>query len=136
MLEISQEKLSSNLKDEIDQREKIERKIFQMNESFNNKFSLMQKGIEEFSSIINEQINEVKTKLFDQIDINHKNNSKNIEELSKKYEIIKNEQNNINNENRAFKIETNEKISSLDENLNKFINLAKKDISDTLSKFE
>ena len=74
--------------------------------------------------------------MFDQIDINHKNNSKNIEELSKKYEIIKNEQNNFNNENKAFKIETNEKISSLDENLNKFINLAKKDISDTLSKFE
>ena len=136
MLEISQEKLCSNLKEEIDQREKIERKIFQMNEGFNNKFSLMQKGIDEFSCVISEQITEVKTKIFEQITINQKNSFKIFEDLEKKYERMEKEHNSIINEHKAFKMETNDKIQGIDENSNKFINLAKKDISDTLSKFE
>ena len=136
ILETSQEKLSNNLKEEIDQREKIERKIFQMNEGFNNKFSQMQKGIDEFSSIITEQITDLNTKLFDQLGSNHKNSSKNIEELIKKNEIMEKDQNTIINEHKVFKIETNNKILSLDENSKKFINLTKKDISDSLSKYE
>ena len=136
MIEASHDKLSSSLKDEINMRENIERKIFQMNESFNNKFSVMQKGIEDFSGIITEQINEVKTKLLDQVGNNHKNTNKSIEELVKKYEIIEKENINIINDHKAFKMEANDKLLSLDENTNKSLNLYKKEILDTLSKIE
>jgi len=136
MIEASHDKLSSSLKEEINMRENIERKIFQMNENFNNKFSLMQKGIEDFSGIITDQINEVKTKLLDQVGSNQKNNTKSIDELMKKYEIIEKEQINIINDHKAFKMETNDKMLSLDENTNKCLNLYKKEILDTLSKVE
>jgi len=136
VIEASHDKLSSSLKEEINMRENIERKIFQMNENFNNKFSLMQKGIEDFSGIITDQINEVKTKLLDQVGSNQKNNTKSIDELMKKYEIIEKEQTNIINDHKAFKMETNDKMLSLDENTNKCLNLYKKEILDTLSKVE
>jgi hypothetical protein len=136
MIESSHEKLTSSLKDEIGMRENIERKIFQMNESFNNKFSLMQKGIDEFSSIVTEQITEIKSKLFEQIGSSNKNNAQSIDDLVKKYEIMEKEHNSIINEHKAFKMETNEKILSIDENTNKCLNIAKKDIFDSLSKIE
>lgn len=135
-IEASHDKLSSSLKEEINMRENIERKIFQMNENFNNKFSLMQKGIEDFSGIITEQINEVKTKLLDQVGNNQKNNTKSIDELMKKYETVEKEQTNIINDHKAFKMETNDKMLSLDENTNKCLTLYKKEIFDTLSKIE
>ena len=43
MLENSQEKFLSDLKEEINLREKLDRKIVLMNESFNNKLNSMQK---------------------------------------------------------------------------------------------
>lgn len=136
MIEASHDKLSSSLKEEINLRENIERKIFQMNENFNNKFSLMQKGIEDFSGIVTEQINEVKSKLLDQLGSSQKNNTKTIDDLIKKYELMEKEHNNMINEHKAFKMEANDKLLSLDENTNKSLNLAKKDIFDTLSRIE
>ena len=136
ILEASQEKLTTHLKDEINQRENIERKIFQMNENFNNKFSLMQRGIDDFSYIITDQISEVKTKLFDQVGSNQKGVSKSIDELSKKYEIIEQEHNSIINEHKSFKMETSDKILDLDENITKSVNFIKKDVFDSLSRVE
>ena len=136
LIEASHDKLSSSLKEEINLRENIERKIFQMNENFNNKFSLMQKGIEDFSGIVTEQINEVKTKLLDQLGNNQKNNKISLEELAKKYEIMEKEHNSMINEQKAFKMETNDKLLNLDESTNKTMNTSKKDIFDTLSRIE
>ena len=136
MLENSQEKFLSDLKEEINLREKLDRKIVLMNESFNNKLNSMQKGIENFSSLYTEQIMEVKTKLIEQINSNHKETSRIIEDIVKKYEMMEKEHNSIINEHKAFKMDTNDKIVSLNETSNELINSAKKDIADTVAKFE
>lgn len=136
MIEASHEKLTTKLQDEIDQRENIQRKIFQINEGFSNKFATMQKGMEESFSLVSEQIQDLKTMLFDKIGNSHKSSTQTLEDLSKRFEAMEKEHNSIINEHKAFKLETNEKILSLDDSTNKCLNIAKKDIFDALAKIE
>ena len=129
-------KFETSIKDEIAFRQNVEKKTFQINETFLNKFTNITSQLEDLDIKTNKKIESLQIKFIDEIQKNNERNNKENESILKRLNENEEKILKLSKELEFYKSDYNEKVNKAEDSFTNDIIELKKEISEKKFRIE